>query len=94
MFWHHKTSSDESMRNSFLASVLFIMSKDPTRWLEWLAVLLLAWAATGLVLLLAPNLGGVLGHRGLVSTERLMGMVLTAIAAKMVLGGVAAFSGL
>jgi multiple antibiotic resistance protein len=79
---------------SALASVLFIMSKDPTRWLEWLAALLLAWTATGLVLLLAPNLSRLLGHRGLVATERLMGMVLTAIAAKMVLGGVAEFYGL
>ena len=35
-----------------------------------------------------------LGRRGLVATERLMGMVLTAIAAKMVLGGVAEFYGL
>jgi len=76
---------------SALASVLFIMSKDPTRWLEWLAALLAAWAATGAVLLLAPNLSRMLGTRGLVATERLMGMVLTAIAAKMVLGGVAEF---
>jgi multiple antibiotic resistance protein len=79
---------------SALASVLFIMSKDPTRWPEWLAALLLAWAATGLVLLLAPNLAKLLGRRGLVATERLMGMVLTAIAAKMVLGGVAEFYGI
>jgi multiple antibiotic resistance protein len=78
---------------SALASVLFIMSKDPTRWLEWLAALLAAWAATGAVLLLAPNLSRLLGKRGLVATERLMGMVLTAIAAKMVLGGVAEFYG-
>jgi multiple antibiotic resistance protein len=79
---------------SALASVLFIMSKAPARWPEWLAALLLAWTATGLVLLLAPNLARLLGRRGLVATERLMGMVLTAIAAKMVLGGVAEFYGL
>lgn len=79
---------------SALASVLFIMSKDPTRWLEWLAALVGAWAATGAVLLLAPNLSRLLGTRGLVATERLMGMVLTAIASKMVLGGVAEFFGI
>lgn len=78
---------------SALASVLFIMSKDPTRWLEWLAALLIAWGVTGAVLLLAPNLSRLLGRRGLVATERLMGMVLTAIASKMVLGGVAEFYG-
>ncbi|MCS4158373.1 small neutral amino acid transporter SnatA (MarC family) [Salinibacter ruber] len=70
------------------------MSKDPTRWLEWLAALVGAWAATGVVLLLAPNLSRLLGDRGLVATERLMGMVLTAIASKMVLGGVAEFFGI
>lgn len=78
---------------SALASVLFIMSNDPTRWLEWLAALLIAWAVTGAVLLLAPNLSRLLGRRGLVATERLMGMVLTAIASKMVLSGVAEFYG-
>lgn len=78
---------------SALASVLFIMNEDPTRWLEWLGALLLAWAASGAVLLLAPNLSRLLGRRGLVATERLMGMVLTAIASKMVLSGVAEFYG-
>lgn len=79
---------------SALASVLFIMNQDPTRWLEWLAALLLAWGATGIVLLLAPNLSRLLGQRGLIATERLMGMVLTAIASKMVLSGIAEFYGL
>lgn len=79
---------------SALASVLFIMNKYPARWLEWLAALMLAWAASGIVLLLAPNLSRLLGRRGLVATERLMGMILTAIASKMVLGGVAEFYGL
>ncbi|PSQ92039.1 MAG: hypothetical protein BRD30_02750, partial [Bacteroidetes bacterium QH_2_63_10] len=39
------------------------------------------------------NLSRLLGRRGLVATERLMGMVLTAIASKMVLSGVAEFYG-
>ena len=65
-----------------------------TLWSGGLAALLGAWAATGAVLLLAPNLSRLLGHRGLVATERLMGMVLTAIASKMVLGGVAEFFGI
>jgi multiple antibiotic resistance protein len=79
---------------SALASVLFMMSSNPARWPEWLAALGLAWAATGAVLLLAPNLARLMGRRGLVAVERLMGMVLTAIASKMVLTGVAEFFGL
>lgn len=69
---------------SALASVLFIMSNDPTRWLEWLAALVLAWTATGGVLLLSPNLANLLGRRGLVAPERPRGMSLTAIGYKMV----------
>jgi len=78
---------------SAMASVLFIMSSNPARWLEWLAALGLAWGATGAVLLLAPNLARLMGQRGLIATERLMGMVLTAIASKMVLTGIAEFFG-
>lgn len=79
---------------SAMASVLFMMSSNPARWLEWLAALGLAWAATGAVLLLAPNLVRLMGNRGLIATERLMGMVLTAIASKMILTGVAEFYGM
>lgn len=79
---------------SAMASVLFIMSSNPARWLEWLAALGLAWAASGAVLLLAPNLARLMGRRGLIATERLMGMVLTAIASKMVLTGIGEFFGL
>ena len=79
---------------SVLASVLFVMSSDPGRWPEWLAAVLLAWAGTGAILLLAPDLARVLKRRGLVAIERLMGMVLTAIATKMVLDGVGSFFGL
>ena len=39
------------------------------------------------ILLLAPRLARALGHRGLVAIERLMGMVLTALAVEMVVRG-------
>ena len=73
---------------SVLASVLFIMSSDPERWPEWLGAVLLAWAATGAILLAAPDLARLLKRRGLVAIERLMGMVLIAIATEMVLTGI------
>lgn len=73
---------------SVLASVLFIMSSDPERWPEWLGAVLLAWAGTGAILLAAPDLARLLKRRGLVAIERLMGMVLIAIATEMVLSGV------
>ncbi|MEP6670680.1 MAG: MarC family protein [Chthoniobacter sp.] len=76
---------------SALASVLFVMSSDPSRWPEWLAAVLLAWAATGLILFYSTALAELLKRRGLVAMERLMGMVLIAIATKMVLTGIGAF---
>ncbi len=79
---------------SVLASVLFIMSSDPQRWPEWLAAVLLAWGVSGAVLLLSTDLARLLKRRGLVAIERLMGMVLTAIAIKMILSGIADFFGL
>jgi multiple antibiotic resistance protein len=76
---------------SALAAVLFIMSSDPTRWPEWLAAVVLAWGVTCAVLLLSVDLARILKRRGLVAIERLMGMVLTAIATKMVLTGIRDF---
>ena len=79
---------------SALAAVLFIMSSDPSRWPAWLVAVLLAWGFTGAVLLASTSLARVLKRRGLVAIERLMGMVLTAIATKMVLTGIGDFFGL
>lgn len=79
---------------SVLASILFIMNQAPERWHTWLAAVLLAWAASGMVLLLSANLGKLLKRRGLIAIERLMGMVLVAIATRMILTGIRDFFGL
>jgi multiple antibiotic resistance protein len=44
------------------------------------------------VLVAAPMLERALGHRGIVAIERLMGLVLTAIAVQMLLNGVREFA--
>jgi len=46
---------------------------------------------TTLVLLAAPRLQRMLGERGMLAVERLMGLVLTALAVQMLLNGVRAF---
>jgi len=79
---------------SAMASVLFIVNREPERWLDWTIALLLAWAATGLVLFTAPFLSRVLGKRGLVAIERLMGMLLTTLSVQMFMTGVAEFMAL
>ena len=79
---------------SALASVLFLMSSDPSRWADWLAAVLIAWAMTATVLLLSSPLARLIKKRGLIAIERLMGMVLTAIAIKMILTGIGDFFGM
>jgi len=76
---------------SAIATTLLLMSQTPQRWPEWLAALVVAWAATGAILLSADRLHAVLGQRGLMAAERLMGMLLTVVAVEMFLSGVREF---
>lgn len=72
---------------SAFASVMFIMNREPQRWPEWLAALGIAWVLTSAILFLASQLRRFLGRRGLIATERLMGMVLVTIAVQMLMSG-------
>jgi len=76
---------------SAMASVLFISGLAPERWPEWLLALLLAWSAAGGILLLSGALGRYLGRSVLAAMERLMGMLLTAVAVQMSLTGIRRF---
>lgn len=76
---------------SALASVMLVMGEDPSRWPTWLAAVLMAWAATAIILVSSERLSSVLGTRGLIAIERLMGMVLTAIAVEMFMRGLSGF---
>lgn len=73
---------------SALATELLLMSQEPDRWAEWLLALLLAWLVTSLILYFSGSLRHVLGPKGLLAIERLMGMVLIAVAIQMLLNGV------
>jgi MarC family membrane protein len=76
---------------SALASVMFIMNREPERWPAWLAATVLAWLATAAIVFLASGLSRLLGKRGLVAIERLMGMVLVTLAVQMLLTGIGEF---
>jgi multiple antibiotic resistance protein len=78
---------------SALATVLLLTSREPARWPEWLLALVLAWLASGVVLYFAGGLSRVLGERGLVAMERLMGMLLVTVAMEMLLGGLRQYLG-
>lgn len=72
---------------SVLATLLLMVNQEPGRWPEWLAALTVAWAVTAAILLLSGRVRRILGQRGMIAIERLMGMVLVAIAVQMFLNG-------
>jgi MarC family membrane protein len=72
---------------SVLATLLLLVNQEPSRWPEWLAALTAAWAASAAVLMWSGRVRQILGQRGMVAVERLMGMVLVAIAVQMFLTG-------
>ena len=76
---------------SALATELLLMSREPGRWPEWLAALLLAWGATCVILYFASGMRRFLGERGLIALERLMGMVLITVSIQMLMNGVDQF---
>lgn len=76
---------------SALATVLLIMNREPDRWPEWLGAVLLAWACTGVILTSAGLLTRLLSDRVLTALERLMGMVLVALAMQMLMTGIGQF---
>lgn len=78
---------------SSMAMVMLLATNDPTRLPEWLVALLAAWLLTSLILVSATGLKRILGRRGLIAMERLMGMLLIAIAVQMLLEGVSAYLG-
>jgi len=63
------------------------MSDAPNRWPTWLLAITAAWAATAVVVLFGSQVAERLGSRGLIAIERLMGMILVAIAIQMFLTG-------
>ena len=76
---------------SAMAALLLIMNREPSRYLEWLLALFAAWLATGLILSLSGVFARLLGDKVLIAIERLMGMLLVAIAIQMLMTGVARF---
>ncbi len=76
---------------SALATVLLLVSREPQRVLDWVAALSLAMLVSTVVMVSAQRISGWIGRRGVIAIERLMGLVLTAIAVEMLLAGAASF---
>lgn len=72
---------------SAMATVLLLASRQPERMLEWVGALTAAMAVSGVVLLAADRIRRLLGSSMVSAIEKLMGLVLTAIAVEMILAG-------
>ncbi len=76
---------------SALATVLLLVSKEPTRIIEWIVALTMAIGISAAVLVLGERISKLVGDRGILAFQRLMGLILTAIAIQMLLHGIETF---
>ncbi|MFO1414617.1 MAG: MarC family protein [Burkholderiales bacterium] len=76
---------------SALATVMLMVSRDPAHFWTWASALTLAMLVTTVVLAASGRLQALLGDRVVNAFERLMGLVLTALAVEMLLNGVRTF---
>mgnify|MGYP003471754681 FL=1 len=72
---------------SAMATVLLLASRQPERLLHWVGALTVAMAVSAIVLLAADRIRKAIGHSMVAAIEKLMGLVLTAIAVEMILAG-------
>ncbi len=76
---------------SVLAALLLLAHTDPDKMLDWTVALLLSWGVSAAILMFSGLFHRLLGERGLVALERLMGMVLVMISVQMFLDGIAQY---
>jgi small neutral amino acid transporter SnatA (MarC family) len=76
---------------SALATVLLLVSREPAKTALWIVAIALALAASALVLAFAERLQRWLGSRVTLAFERLMGLLLAAMAVELMLRGIERF---
>ena len=74
-----------------IATVMLLVSRAPHRLLEWCVAVSVAMLVTVALLVSADRLAKLAGEQGLLAFERLMGLILTAIAVEMLLRGIETF---
>ena len=77
---------------SALATVMLLVSQAPERRWEWVGALSVTMAVCAVVLLLAERLQRLVGTRVLLAVERLIGLILVALAVEMLLRGAKLFA--
>lgn len=73
---------------SVLAALILLANQDHSRMLDWSMALGAAWLASAAILMLSSTFHRLLGERGLIAIERLMGMILIMISIQMLLDGI------
>ena len=76
---------------SALATVMLMASRDPDKVGMWAAAITVTMLITTVVLLAGTKLLGWLGEHAMHAIERLMGLILTAIAVEMLMAGIREF---
>jgi multiple antibiotic resistance protein len=76
---------------STMTMVMLLGEQSPDHSWHWALALFIAWVICTIILLFADILRKILGERGLIAIERLMGMVLTTMAVQMFLTGIEQF---
>lgn len=74
-----------------MTMVMLLESQAPEKTWLWLLALLIAWFFCTIILLSGDFLQKILGQRGIIAMERLMGMILTTMSVQMFIGGIRAF---
>jgi MarC family membrane protein len=72
---------------SAMATVLLLASRQPERMWHWVGALTLAMLVSGGVMLAADRIRKLIGTPVVSAVEKLMGLVLTAVAVEMILAG-------
>ena len=76
---------------STLAALLLLQRTSPAQTGSLLIAMTIAWALSGSILLASTFFYRLLGQRGLIAFERLMGMLLVMVAVQMLMNGVRVF---
>jgi small neutral amino acid transporter SnatA (MarC family) len=77
---------------SALAATLMLVSRDPGRMAHWIGAIAVVMAVSAGVLAFAEDLQRRLGDRVTVAIERLVGLILAAMAVELALRGIRSFS--
>jgi small neutral amino acid transporter SnatA (MarC family) len=72
---------------SAMATVLLLASRQPQQLMQWVGAVSAAMLVCGAVMLAADRIRKLLGHSMVSAIEKLMGLVLTAVAVEMILAG-------